>query len=177
MMTNSHRTQGAKPQAGLAAVTSTCHKGSLLKQTVPGLAACLGLLLVRTPMLAHHSFSAVFDVSKPVTLAGVITKVDWGNPHTYLYADVKDNAGNIVEGTFQIASPQSLVKHGWTRDALGVRDHIVVTGYRAKGEASVASRERWFYTTGASCSAVQPTGSRNSGHGSQFNSENVNEII
>src|ERR1700678_746832 len=102
-----------------------------MKKTFSGLVACLGLLLVRTPMLAHHSFSAVFDVSKPVTLSGVITKVEWSNPHVYFYADVKGTGGKIVNWTFQMASPQSLLKRGWTRDTLRVRDHIAVIGYQA----------------------------------------------
>jgi hypothetical protein len=129
-MVATQTTHDAKRQAGSAA-------GGL--KTFSGLVVCLGLLLVRIPMLAHHSFSAVFDVSKPVTLSGVITKVEWSNPHVYFYADVKGTGGKIVNWTFQMASPQSLVKRGWTRDTLRVRDHIAVMGYQARGDALVAS--------------------------------------
>src|ERR1700683_1500058 len=111
---------------------------TLMKKALYGFAVCVGLLLVRNPMLAHHSFSAVFDVSKPVTLTGIITKVEWGNPHVDFYADVKDSRGTMVNWAFQIASPQALGKRGWTRDTLRVRDRITVMGYRARGDAAVA---------------------------------------
>jgi hypothetical protein len=119
-----------------------------MKKTILSLAACLGLLLARTPLLAHHSFSAIFDVSKPVTLAGVITKVEWSNPHVYFYADVKDDHGKIVNWTFQIGSPQTLLGRGWTRETLRVHDRIAVTGFRARGDALVVSARDVVLTDG-----------------------------
>jgi hypothetical protein len=107
-------------------------------KSFPGLVVFLGLLLVRTPMLAHHSFATSFDVNKPVTLTGVITKVDWTNPHIYFYVDVKDNGGKTVNWVVQIAGPQSLLRRGWTRNTLHIRDHITFTGFRARGDAYVA---------------------------------------
>jgi hypothetical protein len=106
-----------------------------VKNVLPTSAALLGLLLVRTPMLAHHSFAAAFDVRKPITFTGVITKIDWSNPHIYFYIDAKDNGGNTVNWVVQIAGPQSLFRRGWTRNTLRVHDRITVTGYRARGDA------------------------------------------
>lgn len=110
-----------------------------MKKAFRGLAALLSLLLVQNPMLAHHSFTASFDVSKPVTLTGVITKVDWSNPHIYFYLDVKDNGGKTVNWVVQIAGPQSLLRRGWTRNTLHIRDLVTFTGFRARGDADVAA--------------------------------------
>jgi hypothetical protein len=114
----------------------------------PGLAACLGLLMIPAPMPAHHSFAALFDVNKPVTLAGVITKVDWSNPHVYFYVDVKDGQGHVVNWAFQIAGPQSLLRRGWTRDTLHLRDRVTVTGYGARGDAHVAAAREVVFSDG-----------------------------
>jgi hypothetical protein len=113
-----------------------------------GLAACIGLLMVPVPTLAHHSFAAVFDVNKPVTLTGVITKVDWSNPHVYFYVDVKDGQGLVVNWAFQIAGPESLRIRGWTRDTLRLRDRVTVTGYGARGDAHVAAAREVVFPDG-----------------------------
>jgi hypothetical protein len=157
MTANTLATQDAKPEAGPVSDGSVARRPHM-KQAFPGSAGCLALLLVCTPMLAHHSFSAIFDPTKLVTLTGVITRVDWGNPHVYFYADVKDEHGVVVNWTFQIASPQLLVKHGWTRDTLRVHDHISVTGYRARGEASVASAREVVLPDGRKLFTGSPDG-------------------
>jgi hypothetical protein len=124
-----------------------------MKVAITSLAVFFGLVLVQPPALAHHSFFAVFDSSKPVTLKGVITKVEWLNPHIYFYVDVKDSRGNTVNWAVQIAGPQSLARRGWTKNTLRTQEHITVMGYRARGDANVAAaREvvlsdgRKFYT-------------------------------
>ena len=96
------------------------------------LVAGLGLLVTGTPLLAHHSFLAEFDQTKPFTVTGVVTKVEWMNPHAYFYVDIKDQSGKVVSWSFETASPSALGMRGWKRDSLNVGDKVTVQGYHAK---------------------------------------------
>ena len=87
---------------------------------------------------AHHSFAVEFDVKKQVTLKGVVTKIEWSNPHTYFYVDVNDGR-NVVNWAFETAGPNTLSRQGWDRRSLKVGDRVTVTGYRARDGANVAS--------------------------------------
>lgn len=108
------------------------------------LAAYAGLIFAAVPVLAHHSFAAEYD-SKEVTLTGVITKVEWTNPHIYFYVDVKDASGNVVNFAVEGYPPNTLKRTGFTRDDLKVGDTVTVTAYRAKDSANrVAGREITF---------------------------------
>jgi hypothetical protein len=108
------------------------------------LAAYAGLILTTVPVLAHHSFSAEYD-SKEVTLTGVITKVEWTNPHIYFYMDVKDASGNVANWAVEGYPPNTLKRTGFTRDDLKVGDAVTVTAYPAKDSANrVAGREVTF---------------------------------
>ena len=81
------------------------------------IALILALVCVAAPSLtAHHSFGVFFDASKPVTLTGVITRVDWRNPHTHLYLDVKDPQGKVVNWTLEGYPTNVLSRTGWTKD-------------------------------------------------------------
>ena len=84
------------------------------------------------PLLAHHSFAAEFDVSQPVTLKGVVTKVEWMNPHIYIYLDVKDENGKVVNWAVEGAPPNTLYRNGWRKDSLKAGDTVTVDAYRAK---------------------------------------------
>lgn len=93
----------------------------------------VGLLAAAVPMLAHHSFSAEFDNSKPVNLQGTVTKVDWLNPHIWIYLDVKDDkTGQVASWQCEGGPPNTLTRNGWTKDALKKGDLISVTGTHAK---------------------------------------------
>jgi Family of unknown function (DUF6152) len=108
------------------------------------LAAYAGLILTAVPVLAHHSFAAEYD-SKEVTLSGVITKVEWTNPHIYFYIDVKDASGAVVNWAVEGYPPNTLKRTGFTRDDLKIGDTVTVTAYRAKDSADrVAGREVTF---------------------------------
>jgi len=97
------------------------------------------LIVAVVPMLAHHSFSAEFDSTKPVTLKGSITKVEWLNPHIWLYLDVKDDAGKAVRWQCEGGAPNSLTRNGWTKNALKEGDAVTITGTLAKDKSSTCN--------------------------------------
>jgi hypothetical protein len=99
-----------------------------------------GLLLVATaPLFAHHSVSAEFDLNRQITYAGVITRVEWSNPHIYFYVDVKDGGQKVTNWAFEGAGPNTLARVGWLRDTLKVGDRVTVVAFPARDGAYVAS--------------------------------------
>jgi len=103
------------------------------------LSAIAALLLASVPVLAHHSFAAEFDSNQPMTVSGVVTKVEWMNPHTHFYIDVKDESGKVVNWDVETGSPNALSRRGWTRNSLKVGDTVTVDAFRAKDGSSLAS--------------------------------------
>lgn len=103
------------------------------------LVAGLGLLVPAIPALAHHSFAAEYDASKPVTLNGVVTKVEWTNPHARLYVDVNDESGTVTSWNLELASPNALRRLGWTRDFLQVGGAVTVFGSLARDGSKMAN--------------------------------------
>jgi hypothetical protein len=103
------------------------------------LIAGAGLLMSAFPLFAHHSFAAEYDASKPVELKGVVTKVEWTNPHARFYVDVKDANGKVTNWNLELASPNVLSRNGWTRHSLKEGDLITVQGSKAKDGANLAN--------------------------------------
>src|SRR5215216_1598910 len=91
---------------------------------------------------AHHSFAAQYDANKPLTLKGVVTKMEWMNPHSRFYVDVKDDAGKIVNWNVELASPHVLLRQGWTRDSLKPGDLVTVDAAHAKDGSNMANAQR-----------------------------------
>ncbi len=109
------------------------------------LGACAGLMLSALPVLAHHSFAAEYDGKDLVTIKGVITKVEWTNPHIYFYVDVKDAGGTVVNWAVEGYPPNTLKRTGFSRDDLKIGDMVTVTAYKAKDSSSrLAGREVIF---------------------------------
>ena len=97
------------------------------------------LALGAVPVLAHHSFAAEYDSTKPVTLKGAVTKMEWQNPHARFYVDVTDEAGKVTNWEFELGSPNGLMRRGWTRNSLKPGDTVTVEGYLAKDGAKLAN--------------------------------------
>ena len=99
----------------------------------------LGLLMVvfvligaSAPLFAHHSFAAEYDKKQPIKFSGLVTKVEWLNPHIYYYVDVKDAGGKVINYAVEGGTPNTLYRKGWRKDSLKVGETITVEGFRAK---------------------------------------------
>jgi len=101
--------------------------------------ACVVWLASGSPALAHHSGAAEFDSHQKIDLSGVVTKVEWTNPHAHFYIDVKDSSGNVANWNLELASPNVLIRNGWKRNSLKPGDIVSVTGIRAKDSSNYGS--------------------------------------
>jgi hypothetical protein len=109
------------------------------------LIALTGAVLGTVPVLAHHSFAAEYDSSAPVTVKGRVTKVEWTNPHSYVYVDVKDASGNVVNWAIEGYPPNTLRRTGFTRDLMKPGDTVTINGWKARDGANrMAARDVTF---------------------------------
>jgi hypothetical protein len=89
----------------------------------------LGVLLAGPTSLAHHSFAVEYDANKPIEGTGVISKVEWMNPHARIYVDVTGAGGSVTTWNLELGSPNSLRRRGWTKNDLNVGDRISFKAY------------------------------------------------
>ena len=96
-------------------------------------ASLAGLLIGAVPVMAHHSFAAEYDASKPLKLTGTVTKIEWTNPHCFFHVDVQNKeSGKIESWAFELGNPNALLRAGWTPNAVKIGDEVTVEGSRAK---------------------------------------------
>ena len=111
-----------------------------MKSHFPRICAFLFCLFAAVvPVMAHHAFAGQFDINKPITLKGTVTKVEWLNPHIYFYIDVKDQSGKVANWMIEGGSPNGLLRAGWSKNSLKPGMEVNVEGYLAKDGSNVAN--------------------------------------
>src|SRR5580658_64472 len=94
-------------------------------------------LAATIPAIAHHSFAADYDASKPITVHGTVTKVEWMNPHVRFFLAEKDASGKVTDWEFELGSPNTLMRSGWTRESLKAGAEITVKAVRSKDSSNL----------------------------------------
>ena len=118
-----------------------------------------GLLFPVMPASAHHAFAAEFDAKKGIKVSGTITKLEWTNPHAWLYVDVKDESGKLTSWSFELGSPNGLMRQGWSRNSMKIGDEVIVDGSLAKdGSKGGNARSVTMAATGKKLGAASSEG-------------------
>ena len=118
-----------------------------------------GVLIAAAPVLAHHSFASEFDATQPITLKGKVTRIAWTNPHVWIYLNVTDETGKLVNWGFEMGAPHQVQGRGWTREMLKPSDELVVVGSRARdGSNRMNARNVTWAATGKTLGAASSEG-------------------
>lgn len=103
------------------------------------IAVGVAALMSAVPLAAHHAFAAEFDVNQPVKVKGTITKVEWVNPHAWLYVDVKGDDGKVANWRFELGAPNAMIRLGWRKESVPAGLEVSITGFRAKSGDNVGN--------------------------------------
>ena len=130
---------------------------------VAGLAASV-MFFAAAPLEAHHSFAAEYDSNKPVQLKGIVTKVEWMNPHVYFYLDVEDDSGKVTNWALEMGPPRLLENGGWKKNTIKEGVEVIVNGTLAKdGSPQANARNVTVAATGQVLGAASSEGQRAKG--------------
>jgi hypothetical protein len=117
------------------------------------------VLIGTASSVAHHAFDTEFDAKKPVTLKGVVTKVEWTNPHVWFYLNVKNDKGEVENWGFEMGGPNGLQREGWTRNTIQIGSELIVDGFLARnGSRNVNSKNVTVAKTGQKLGAASSQG-------------------
>jgi len=108
----------------------------------------VGLALSAATALAHHSFAAEFDANQPIQLTGTLTKMEWVNPHGWIYIDVKDQSGKVVNWAIEAGAPNALLRRGLRKTDFPLGSEVVVKGFRAKNGTPTANGQTVTFKDG-----------------------------
>jgi Family of unknown function (DUF6152) len=100
------------------------------------------LVVAAVPSEAHHSFAAEYDSARPVTVTGVVTRIEWTNPHAYIYVDVTDKDGKVTNWGFEMGPPHMLQRAGWKKNSLSIGEQVVVDGWVARNRTQYANARK-----------------------------------
>jgi len=131
-----------------------------MKAHMAVLFAGAGLLVWTMPVLAHHSFAAEYDADKAIVLKGVVTRIEWMNPHARFYIDVTDDGGRVTNWNLELASPNVLTRNGWKRTSLQIGDPVTVHGSLAKDGSKMANARTVVLPDGRTVFAASSSGNQ-----------------
>jgi hypothetical protein len=110
-----------------------------IRPAIAGLLTCGLIVLGLGDVRAHHSFDAEYDSSKPITLTGIVTQLDWNNPHAYVHVSVRDASGAVKNYKVEMGPPYALVRGGWKRDTIKAGDTVTITNAATAKDGSNAA--------------------------------------
>ena len=130
-----------------------------MQRAVVSLVLISGLLMAAAPAGAHHAFATEFDANKQVSMKGIVTKIDWANPHVWFYLNVKKDNGTIENWGFEMGGPNSLRNSGWTKDTMKIGDELAVEGFLARnGTRNVNAKNVTMASNGKKLGAASSQG-------------------